>query len=106
MFSITAKNPNSFPIGIEFGFFLVGEGGFEPPKSVTTDLQSAPFGHSGTPPNIQFVSQYKITNQRSVCDFERRRDGASETPRARGGERYAVRADDLELVDGLEPPTC
>ena len=26
------------------------EGGFEPPKSTTTDLQSAPFGHSGTPP--------------------------------------------------------
>ena len=30
--------------------FLVGAGGFEPPKSSTTDLQSAPFGHSGTPP--------------------------------------------------------
>ena len=28
----------------------MGEGGFEPPKSLTTDLQSAPFGHSGTPP--------------------------------------------------------
>ena len=23
---------------------------FEPPKSLTTDLQSAPFGHSGIPP--------------------------------------------------------
>ena len=31
-------------------FVLVGEGGFEPPKSVTTDLQSAPFDRSGTPP--------------------------------------------------------
>ena len=29
---------------------LVGRGGFEPPKSVTADLQSAPFGHSGTYP--------------------------------------------------------
>ena len=29
---------------------LVGEGGFEPPKSSTTDLQSAPFGRSGTLP--------------------------------------------------------
>ncbi len=29
---------------------MVGEGGFEPPKSETTDLQSAPFGHSGIPP--------------------------------------------------------
>ena len=32
------------------GSALVGEGGFEPPKSVTTDLQSAPFGRSGIPP--------------------------------------------------------
>ena len=29
---------------------MVGEGGFGPPKSLTTDLQSAPFGRSGTPP--------------------------------------------------------
>ena len=28
------------------------EGGFEPPKSLTADLQSAPFGHSGTLPFI------------------------------------------------------
>ena len=32
-------------------FFLVEEGGFEPPKSLTADLQSAPFGHSGTLPS-------------------------------------------------------
>ena len=29
---------------------MVGEGGFEPPKALLTDLQSAPFGHSGTHP--------------------------------------------------------
>ena len=29
---------------------LVGEGGFEPPKALPADLQSVPFGHSGTPP--------------------------------------------------------
>ena len=29
---------------------LVEEGGFEPPKRKATDLQSAPFGHSGTLP--------------------------------------------------------
>ena len=28
------------------------DGGFEPPKAMLTDLQSAPFGHSGNPPNI------------------------------------------------------
>ena len=30
--------------------FMVEEGGFEPPKLQATDLQSAPFGHSGTLP--------------------------------------------------------
>ncbi len=36
--------------------FLVGEGGFGPPKSKTTDLQSAPFGRSGIPP-YSFVAK-------------------------------------------------
>ena len=49
---------------------MVGEGGFEPPKHDATDLQSAPFGHSGILP-------YSPTD-------------------------VGV----LELVDGLEPPTC
>ena len=31
---------------------MVGRGGFEPPKSVTTDLQSVPFGRSGIFPYI------------------------------------------------------
>ncbi len=30
---------------------VVGEG-FEPSKSMTADLQSAPFGRSGTPPRV------------------------------------------------------
>ena len=38
-------------------FFLVGEGGFEPPKRSATDLQSAPFGHSGTLPYVLFVQE-------------------------------------------------
>ena len=36
---------------VGLGFLLVGDGGFGPPKSVTTDLQSAPFGRSGNPPD-------------------------------------------------------
>ena len=32
--------------------FLVGDGGFEPPKASPADLQSVPFGHSGNPPYI------------------------------------------------------
>ena len=33
-----------------YGFLVEGDG-FEPSKRDATDLQSAPFGHSGTPPN-------------------------------------------------------
>ena len=36
---------------------MEGEG-FEPSKSETTDLQSVPFGHSGTPPNCLTFSQH------------------------------------------------
>ena len=45
-------------------FFYVGEvmvvgEGFEPSKSMTADLQSAPFGRSGTPPGvIQILMSY------------------------------------------------
>ena len=31
-------------------YLLVEDGGFEPPKAMLTDLQSAPFGRSGNPP--------------------------------------------------------
>ena len=34
---------------------VVGEG-FEPSKSMTADLQSAPFGRSGTPPRNSWIS--------------------------------------------------
>ena len=34
---------------------VVEGGGFEPPKSTTSDLQSDPFGHSGTPPGDIFI---------------------------------------------------
>ncbi len=30
----------------------MGGGGFEPPKHYAADLQSVPFGHSGTPPYL------------------------------------------------------
>ncbi len=34
---------------------MVGENGFEPLKQEATDLQSAPFGHSGTLPFMELV---------------------------------------------------
>ena len=53
VFQKTKKNPES----LEQQDFrdLVEEGGFEPPKRNATDLQSAPFGHSGTPPSIRLL---------------------------------------------------
>ncbi len=44
--------------------FLVEEGGFEPPKRNATDLQSAPFGHSGTPPDMKLWSWWTDSNPR------------------------------------------
>ena len=47
--------------------FLVERDGFEPSKSLTTDLQSAPFGHSGTSPygagDRNRTNNLLITNQ-------------------------------------------
>ena len=48
--TLSSTKTKNRPIG-RF-FVLVGAGGFEPPKSLTTDLQSAPFGHLGTLPNL------------------------------------------------------
>ncbi len=39
---------------------VVGEDGFEPSKSETTDLQSAPFGRSGTRPNIRAEQSARV----------------------------------------------
>ncbi len=49
--------------------YCVGRGGFEPPKASPTDLQSAPFGHSGTSPTLLFqifkeLSQWRDSNPR------------------------------------------
>ena len=40
---------------------MVEGGGFEPPKAPPTDLQSVPFGRSGTPPHLSFkIKQSKV----------------------------------------------
>ena len=36
---------------------MVEGDGFEPSKAVPADLQSAPFGHSGTPPGCFFLTR-------------------------------------------------
>ena len=44
---------------------MVGRGGFEPPKSKTSDLQSDPFGHSGICPFMKLKkwSRWSESNQ-------------------------------------------
>ena len=52
LFSARSVKPSRFSssaTNLENQFGLV-EGGFEPPKAEPADLQSDPFGHSGTPP--------------------------------------------------------
>ena len=53
-FSLVAKQKPQRTC-IRWGF-LVGAGGFEPPKLKAADLQSVPIGHSGTRPYSLFVS--------------------------------------------------
>ena len=48
-------------------FILVGDGGFGPPKSATTDLQSAPFGHSG---NLPYESSRCVNSLELVIGVE------------------------------------
>lgn len=50
-FTTTSRHEKSTPKGAKF---VVGGGGFEPPKSETSDLQSDAFGHSANRPYIKF----------------------------------------------------
>ena len=83
--------------------FMVEEGGFEPPKRNATDLQSAPFGHSGTLPYSVLLPG--VPEPRYAGLGGRRSSGVSKFCRLRRNERF-VADSDVELVDGLEPPTC
>jgi hypothetical protein len=49
---VLASCPTTSPMHI-YNVEVVEGGGFEPPKAEPSDLQSDPFGHSGTPPKKQ-----------------------------------------------------
>ena len=55
------KNPKRYISVVRFRFFLVDRGGFEPPKSKTSDLQSDPFGRSGICPILYAFLFRKIS---------------------------------------------
>ena len=42
--------------------YMVEGGGFEPPKSIMTDLQSVPFGRSGIPPGMILFQRYAFVS--------------------------------------------
>ena len=76
---------------------MVEGDGFEPSKAQLTDLQSAPFGHSGIPRHMERMMRIELT------------------PSAWKAEvlplNYIRMSDTtmiikLELVEGIEPPTC
>ena len=50
--------------------FVVGDGGFGPPKSVTTDLQSAPFGRSGNPPYCCKNWSWRTESNHQPADYK------------------------------------
>ncbi len=46
--------------GSRFNILTVEGGGFEPPKAEPADLQSAPFGRSGTPPEQIQCKRFRL----------------------------------------------
>ena len=53
-------------VDIFMSTFMVGAGGFEPPKQNATDLQSAPFGRSGTLP-YSLVQRFVFFSSLTAC---------------------------------------
>ena len=88
---------------------LVGEDGFEPSKRYAADLQSVPFGHSGTPPYSVVLFDGCLLEP--VDGLVQSRSG-SVKPSPATLVRVAFNCSSLielslwlEPVDGLEPPT-
>ena len=68
---VTKQKPQR--ICIRWGF-LVGAGGFEPPKLKAADLQSVPIGHSGTRPYSFVAHPYAgrlvyFSMRRGICQL-------------------------------------
>ena len=92
---------------------VVEEGGFEPPK-LTQQIYSLPplatrellhIKLSAVLPSLPPEGRPQTRVQRSESRLERRSSAGSKLSRMRGSERSEA-CDDVELVDGFEPPTC
>ena len=62
--------PDELPTAPLRDIKMVEGDGFEPSKAVPADLQSAPFGHSGTPPRKNPL----ITTAEDIVNWSRRWD--------------------------------
>ena len=83
--------------------FLVGEAGFEPTKAEPTDLQSVPFGHSGTLPKIKW-SWWSESNQQPA-DYKSAALPLSHTSTYRLSNILTSNWFNLVPRGGIEPPT-
>ncbi len=83
--------------------YLVGRGGFEPPKAAPTDLQSVPFDRSGTSPKSTVpLEGFLAPNKRKKSPLALAR---SVFPHYQEIELFPGHFALLELAKGLEPPT-
>ena len=64
-------------------FSMVERGGFEPPKASPTDLQSVPFGHSGTSPTAGYQLLAISFRRRKLTAKNRKLFGAGDGTRTR-----------------------
>ena len=74
---------------------VVEGGGFEPPKAEPTDLQSAPFDRSGTPPRSS-NDQFSLFRPRSSRFFGQISQSLADFPRP--GARRGIRTPDLLIL--------
>ena len=65
---------------------MVVGGGFEPPKATPTDLQSVPFGHSGTPPHAGLCKSIGHTTDKQGPN--KRVGSEKSTPKFNSGKHY------------------
>ena len=106
----------------------MGEDGFEPSKHEATDLQSAPFGHSGILPysiengagrrtrtpdlliTNQLLYQLSYTStfwwEKMDSNHRSTKQQIYSLPPLATREFSHIELSRMELVDGLEPPTC
>ena len=79
----------------------MGRGGFEPPKAEPTDLQSVPFGHSGTSPKFWEKHKSHKAGQTTNLNLQRRAPDFLENQPIRTGAGKGTRTPDLLITNQL-----